>query len=98
MVDNILDLMKCINLSPRIQKFHEQINKTTSTLYMIERLKNSTDQGKTLEVTKKKCCKQRKKKQRRIFIIGRWLIYEMLLINQKKFNRKNINMQWSRTV
>ena len=31
---------------------------------MVERLKNSTDQGKTLEATKKKCCKQRKKKQR----------------------------------
>lgn len=62
MVDNILDLMKCINLSAEEYKNSmNRINKTTSTLYMIERLKNSTDQGKTLEVTKKKCCKQRKK-------------------------------------
>ena len=65
MVDNILDLMKCMNLLAKEYKNSmNRINKTKFTPYMVERLKNSTDQGKTLEATKKKCCKQRKKKQR----------------------------------
>ena len=62
MVDNILDLMKWVNLlAEEYKNSMNRINKTKSTPYMVERLKNSTDQGKTLDATKKKCCKQRKK-------------------------------------
>lgn len=62
MVDNILDLMKCMNLLAKEYKNSmNRINKTKSTPYMVERLQNFIDQGKTLEATKKKCYKQRKK-------------------------------------
>ena len=45
-----------------IQNSLNRKNKTKSTpRYTVEKLKNSTDQGKILEATKEKCCKQSKK-------------------------------------
>ena len=42
-----------------------RINKTKSIpRYMVEKLKNSTDQCKILEATKEKCCKQEQKRNK----------------------------------
>lgn len=63
MVQNTLDLMQLHESSDLgIQNFLNKINKSKSRpRYMVEKLKNSTDQDKAPNGTEVKCCNQSKK-------------------------------------